>query len=230
MRIFGKIASRLRNYYRLIFLGDRFAIDIRRWFADNGDRTLRLEYGLSKDCTVFDVGGYEGSWAEEVFAKFSCRIHVFEPVAEFAAAIQTRFADRLAVKVHPYGLSNVDGEFAIDLSGDGSSFYVKGSSTPAKAKVRRFDLALLKELGVSRIDLMKINIEGGEYDLLDLMIQNGTIGLVSNLQIQFNNFVPNAIERRNDIRGKLGITHSETWCYEFVWESWRLKDAGPWVT
>lgn len=226
MGLYRKLIGQLRNYYRLIFLGDRFVLDIRKWFSDSGDKTLRLDYKLSKDCIVFDVGGFEGAWAEEISAKFSCKIFVFEPVPKFAAAIQAKFADNTSVNVCPYGLSNKSKELTIGLSGDGSSFYAIGSSGVAKATVRRFDDDLLKELGVSRIDVMKINIEGGEYDLLDLMIENKTISLVKNLQIQFHNFVPNAIDRRDNIRRKLGLTHSETWCYEFVWENWVLKEGG----
>lgn len=225
MNLYKKITGRLRNYYRLIVLGDRFVLDIRRWFSDNGDNTLRLGYELSKDCIVFDVGGYEGAWAEAISAKFCCNIFIFEPVPEFAAAIQARFADNTGINVCAYGLSNTNGQLTINLSGDGSSFCVTGSGGVAKATVRKFEFDLLRELGVSRIDLMKINIEGGEYDLLDLMIENKTISIVNQLQIQFHNFVPNAIERRDNIRRKLALTHSATWCYEFVWENWVLKDV-----
>lgn len=225
MGLYKKIAGKLRNYYRLIFMGDRFVLDIRRWFSDHGDQTLRLDYELSNDCIVFDVGGYEGAWAEDVSAKFSCKIFIFEPVPAYAAAIQAKFSDNTSISVCPYGLSNQEAELTIGLSGDGSSFYVTGSSGVAKARVRKFDFDLLKELGVSHIDLMKINIEGGEYDLLDLMIENRTISVVRHLQIQFHNFVPNAIERRANIRRKLELTHSETWCYEFVWENWVRKDV-----
>ena len=53
------------------------------------------------------------------------------------------------------------------------------------------------------------------------MIENGTINKVDNLQVQFHNFVPKAIRKRNAIRAKLSLTHHETWCYEFVWENWK---------
>lgn len=200
MSLYKRIVGRLRNYYRLIVLGDKFVLDIRRWFSDNGDKTLRLDYKLAKDCIVFDVGGYEGAWAEQISAKFSCKIFVFEPVLEFANAIQAKFADNTNINVCFFGLSNKNEELTISLPGDGSRFYVTGSDGVTKATVRKFDFDLLRELGVSRIDLMKINIEAGEYDLLDLMIENKTIGLVKNLQIQFHNFVPNAIECRDIIR------------------------------
>lgn len=226
MSLYSKIIFWLRNCSRFILLGDRFVLDIRRWFTDHGDTTLRLNYVLSRDSIVFDVGGYQGAWAEEIFAKFSCRIFVFEPVSEFVAAIRTTFADNTSINVCAYGLSNRNGELTIGLSGDGSSFHALGSNGVARATVRKFDLALLAELGVKQIDLMKINIEGDEYDLLDLMIENKTITVVRNLQIQFHNFVPDAIERRDSIRRKLRLTHFETWCYEFVWENWTLKDLG----
>ncbi|MHB8668185.1 MAG: FkbM family methyltransferase [Burkholderiales bacterium] len=225
MRFYRNVAFWLRNYYRFLFLGDRFVLDIRRWFADNGDKTLRLEYALKNESIVFDIGGYEGEWAKTISDTFSCSIYIFEPVPEFAVAIKARFAENARINVYPYGLSNENGDLLISLRGDGSSFYASTAGESAKASVRRFDFALLEELGVSHIDLMKINIEGGEYDLIDFMIENKTIGLVNNIQIQFHNFVPHAIKRRNDIRRRLELTHSETWCYDFVWESWRRKNV-----
>ena len=32
--------------------------DVDRWFGDNGDHTLRLDYPLNEDSVVLDLGGY----------------------------------------------------------------------------------------------------------------------------------------------------------------------------
>jgi hypothetical protein len=70
---------------------------------------------------------------------------------------------------------------------------------------------------------MKVNIEGGEYDLLDHLIESGLIQRVRWLQVQFHDFVPNAAERMRAIQDRLRATHEPEWQHEFVWESWRRK-------
>ena len=59
-----------------------------RWIADRGTQGHRLDYPLGPDAIVLDVGGYDGRWAERVIERFSCVVHVFEPVPEFALAAE----------------------------------------------------------------------------------------------------------------------------------------------
>ena len=77
---------------------------------------------------------------------------------------------------------------------------------------------------IERIDLMKINIEGGEYDLLEHLIKTGWIDKIINIQVQFHDFVENAEARMLAIQNDLAKTHELTYQYKFVWENWRLKD------
>ena len=76
---------------------------------------------------------------------------------------------------------------------------------------------------ISRIDLMKINIEGGEYDLLEHLIDSGVIGAIADVQVQFHDFVPHAEKRMEEIQRRLSETHELTWQYKFIWENWKLK-------
>jgi hypothetical protein len=39
-----------------------------------------LEYDLNADSVCIDIGGYEGQWASDIFGRYGCTIHVFEPV------------------------------------------------------------------------------------------------------------------------------------------------------
>ena len=48
----------LSKLYKIYILKDEFTIEVKKWFADRGDQTLRLEYPeLNSDSIVFDVGG-----------------------------------------------------------------------------------------------------------------------------------------------------------------------------
>src|SRR5690242_15007232 len=81
---------------------------VNPWLAVQGDRTLRLNYELTDKDTVFDLGGYEGQWASDIFAMYGCSIHIFEPVPQFAEGISKRFARNRRVFVHRFGLSDKD--------------------------------------------------------------------------------------------------------------------------
>jgi hypothetical protein len=92
------------------------------------------------------------------------------------------------------------------------------SSTGKPEPIMLIDIKdFCKEHRIYRINLLKINIEGGEFDLLDRILETGIIHYIDNLQIQFHHFVANAEERRRSIRKRLGVTHRLTYDYMFVW-------------
>ena len=81
---------------------------------------------------------------------------------------------------------------------------------------------VLADLDLEQIDLIKINIEGGEYELLPAILKSGFIDRIKYIQVQFHNFITGADNKREQIRHELEKTHSEMWNYDFVWESWEL--------
>lgn len=98
---------------------------------------------------------------------------------------------------------------------------VSGSENRVIKLVKAADF--LKENNIKTIDLMKINIEGGEYALLEHLIEAGHIKEIKNIQIQFHDFVPDADKRMCKIQSGLEETHFLTYQYRFVWENWRLR-------
>jgi FkbM family methyltransferase len=193
---------------------------VRRWFGDNGDKTLRVDYNLNEDSVVFDLGGYEGRWTNDIFQKYECNIYIFEPVSSFYNNINKRFSDG-KIRKNNFGLSDKTFDSVVYLSNDASSTYQKTSSPE---NVKMVDICeFISNNNIDNIDLMKINIEGEEFNILEHLIVNDDIKIIDNIQVQFHSFAPNAIERRNKIREKLSETHEETYCYEFVWENWKRK-------
>src|SRR5262245_40540622 len=167
-----------------------------RWLVDRGDEPRRFDYALDSGAIVLDVGGYEGRWAEGVLARFGCVVHVFEPVPEYAAAIEARLAGKGRVFVHRFGLAGAHGETDFALSADASSAFRRGGerrTVKMRAAADVFD-----QLGLERVDLMKINIEGGEYELLEHLIARGLTPRIRHLQIQFHDFMPGAARRMRE--------------------------------
>jgi len=193
------------------------------WFRDQGDKILRLDYDLGENSLVFDVGGYEGQWASDIFGRYCCPIHIFEPVGKFAEQIEYRFKGNKEIIVHKSGLADKNTTVPITLSNDGSSVFIQGSTLEQIQLIKAMDF--IEQNGIIKIDLMKINIEGGEYDLLEHLIKSGFVINIQNIQIQFHDFVPNAETRMLKIQRSLSTTHDLTYQYVFVWENWKLKKS-----
>ena len=199
-------------------LGDTFERAAFRWFRDNGDATVRLAYPLSGDSVVFDCGGYEGEWAAAIHKRYGSKLYVFEPVQEFYQTIRNRFVGFDSVQIFPFGLHACNEVVTIRVDAAASSVF--GVRGPEQSIELRDVQEFVRAAGIRRIDLMKINIEGGEFALLDRMLATGLVALIENLQIQFHRFVPNAVARRDQIRKLLAQTHHLTFDYEFIWENW----------
>jgi len=201
---------------------DEFLSAHNRWLVDNGDETLRVDYELDSDSIVFDLGGYKGDFADIIYKKYECTIYVFEPVEEFYLHIKNRFKDNPKINVFQFGLSNKDDNMEINVSNDSSSVF----KTDGKQEIIKLQAIsdFLEKNNIIKIDLFKINIEGGEFDILPELIKINYIKNISNLQIQFHNFIHNAEEKRNIIRTKLLKTHKEMYNYYFIWEGWSLND------
>ena len=174
---------------------------------------------------MLDVGGYQGQWASDIYARYRCRVHVFEPVPEFADRIRARFARNPDIEVHAFGLAGTTGRAAVALASD------RSSTLRSDGEIREIDVVGVGEFlaghPLPRIDLMKINIEGGEYDLLDAMLRDGLADRVRAFQIQFHDFVDRADERMADIQRRLSVTHRAAYQFPFVWESWLKRDDWP---
>ena len=219
-KIVMKLASFLNYYFQLYIVRDPFLLNVKRWFADKGDQTLRLNYQLDKSSVVFDVGGFLGDYADAIYQKFGCRIYLFEPVPLFYKECVKRFSGNPSIVCLNYGLSSKSGWFAINLKNNESSFNkIETGVLTQQAEVRSIT-DTVAELGIEIIDLIKINIEGGEFDLLPQIIDSGLIKRTKYVQVQFHNFDAGAADARLRIRNSLERTHREIWNYEFVWESW----------
>ena len=197
---------------------------IKRWRDDGGDCRFRYSYPLDQRSFVIDLGGYRGQWTSALYSRYRCRISVFEPVRRFAEALDEKFKQNEDIEVSRFGLGAVSKSETIYIHGAGSSTYRK--QTEAE-EIRIVDVKQwFDENSVASVALLKINIEGGEYDLLDRLIQTRLIESIENIQVQFHNFTVDATRRMEHIQKGLERTHTPTYQYKFVWENWaRNGDA-----
>jgi len=197
------------------------AIRVKPWFKDEGDKIHRLNYDLNAGSIVFDLGGYEGEWASQIFCLYGVTLYIFEPYQVYYENIQSKFLHNEKVRIYQYGLSKNNQTTQLAIADNSSSIYLESENSVDIKLVSANDF--LCRHNITLIDLMKINIEGAEYDLLEHLIETGDILKIINIQVQFHDFVPDAINRMKAIQNDLTKTHELTYQYEFVWENWKLK-------
>ncbi|MGY6276300.1 FkbM family methyltransferase [Methylomonas sp. MgM2] len=212
---------------KLLKLGDKcyqseLEKNVALWNQYHGDETYRLQYdNIDQSSLVLDVGGYKGQWASDIYAMYQCKIYVIEPVQQFAEIIRKRFDRNSDICVFTIALSNENRTDFISLDQNKSSLYKTSSSC---TKIQLVDVEnFFTENKIESVAIMKINIEGGEYELLEQMIDLGLTKKVINFQIQFHDFISDAKERLESIQERLSQTHLCTYKYPFVWENWRQK-------
>ena len=225
LSLLTRVYSKLWRLYLLYIKKDDFLVEIKRWFSDRGDETHRLDYPtLNKNSIVFDLGGHMGDFADAINKKYGCKVYLFEPHPSFYLACTRRFAENKDIILLNYGVSDSKGSFALSDSAAGSSFInpKHQGNTSITCEVENLS-SVLSSLGVTRVDLMKINIEGAEYQLLQYMADSCMLNVVNEYQIQFHKFIKDAEAKREAITKHLEKTHVRTWCYSFVWENWKIK-------
>jgi len=164
---------------------------------------------------------FDGQWASDLYSRYNCRIMCFEPVPEFARRIEERFRHNQRIQVYEFGLGAETREEPIYICGTGSSVYWRSRTHYGREFIHIYDVKeLFKKEAINHVSLMKINIEGGEYELLERLIETRLLNYIENLQVQFHNIERDSEGRMNSIYQGLRETHTPIYQYKFVWESW----------
>ena len=132
---------------------------------------------LDQNSIVYSVGiGNDISFDLDMIKKFSVNIYAYDPTPKCIEWLSKQHYP-LNFKFFPFGLSSFDGELNFNLP-DNSNFVSASSVVLAhnknyfSAKVKRLE-TFMKENGHNHIDILKIDIEGSEYDVIDDILRTG---------------------------------------------------------
>lgn len=134
---------------------------------------------LSASPTIYSVGvGYDISFDTEMIAKFNAEVHAFDPTPLSQQWLSTQELPR-QFHFFPYGLADYDGDAEFVLpKGHEVSFtsLAQESGKGIRCPVKRLS-SIMRTLNHTRIDLLKIDIEGAEYSIIpDLVSLSDQIG------------------------------------------------------
>jgi FkbM family methyltransferase len=143
-------------------------------FGSRDGRWVICPDRLSSKSVVYSFGiGTDISFDQALIQQFSCKVHAFDPTPSALRWLQSQKLPAGFV-AHPWGLAAYDGSafFSPIHPRDTVNFLISAdaaSKSVPESQVRRLP-TIRNLLGHDRVDLVKIDIEGAEYDVLDDLV------------------------------------------------------------
>lgn len=224
---FYKVNYKIVQYYQAYFLRKPEALLALDFIRKDRKFDYRHRYDLKPNALIFDCGGYKGDWTArmlDLYQEKEPRIYVFEIVDTFIKHLEQQFQRNEQVKIFPFGLGSENKTIEFPIDDIATSIFLK----PADAKMETGEIRNVtefwKEHNIKDVDIFKMNIEGGEYELLDTLISAGLVSHCKNIQIQFHNYGEWSVQRRDKIKSELEKTHVCTYDFEWTFENWAIKE------
>lgn len=168
----------------LVELGSQYG----RW-------AVRIE-GLSPTTTLMSFGlGQDITFEQALIQACGCRVIGFDPTPASVAWLAEQ-PPIPGLSTHAVALAPHDGTLMFALPPDAAADQVSASALADYGAGPRLSVPCVtlegaKRLaGVSTVDLLKLDIEGAEYAVLDQALDTGALEGVSQLMVEVHHFLP----------------------------------------
>ncbi len=147
---------------------------------------------LNRTAVVYSAGiGTDITFDRSLIARHGLSIHAFDPTPASIAYLQAQQLPP-GFSWHPTGLADRDGQATFHAPADPthvshSMISRGGGSRSIQVEVRRLGTTM-RELGHTHIDLLKMDIEGAEYDVLDDVLASGLS--IQQILVEFHHRLP----------------------------------------
>jgi len=179
----------------------------------------RYNYDLNENSFVIDAGAYHGHFSKRIWDKYRCHIIALEPSESFfTTSLETLRGT--GVYLLKCGVSGHTESVKFGIANDSTGRFKDSEQTES---VSLIDVSSLV-FGVRVVDLLKLNIEGGEYAVILRLFETGLIRRIMNLQVQFHECVENSGKLVESISEELSKTHHLTFnAGPFIWQNWERQ-------
>lgn len=146
---------------------------VERVGGDAGWRIL-TSADFSRGWVISGGAGNDISFELELIHRFRAKVHLFDPSPTGAATVR-RMKPHSNLWFHPFGLAGRDGNMSFGLpkvTQEGSYRVAQGTNEDVDFPCRRLS-SWLREQQLDEISLLKLDIEGFEYEVLPDVIAAG---------------------------------------------------------
>lgn len=198
-------------------------MDAKNWFTEKGDETLALDWPLNDNSHVWEIGGYEGRWAQQIWDKFHCNITIFEPQLWAVDRLMKRFGGISEIDIRPYGLWINDEVRVIENFGTDGATIANGTNGLNPPGLGAFKHFYHEFQHFDQIDVCLMNIEGAEYELIPSFISFGVMQKIDHFWCQFHLKDDPDSNKSSDIFKAMEKTHYVLWnCFPTA-VAWRKR-------
>lgn len=150
------------------------------WLGNQGAGFFVCPNLIQPNAIVYSFGiGEDISFDKALIDLFQCKVYGFDPTPKSIEFIKNNPIE--GFEFSPVGLSDHDGELTFYLP-DNPQYvscttfnrwgYDESAIKPIQVPVKQFT-SITQELGHQHIDILKIDIEGSEYDVIDGILSSG---------------------------------------------------------
>ena len=167
---------------------------------------------------VVDVGGYLGDYASEVYKQFQSNVLIFEPLTDYADICSDRFTNNPNIKIIRMALGGSKGEAVIYKSKEASSLFQGLAMKGVEDGQEVVPAGKLSDFMRDDVDVLKLNCEGGEYEILYDLIETGWLPKIPEILIQFHRMKSHR-DMFSELQEQLSKTHELTKLEK--WQLWK---------
>jgi FkbM family methyltransferase len=196
--------------------------DVSKWFLSNGEK-LKFTLDLEMNGLVLDIGAFKGTFTKKLMRNNpNNRYWLFEPIPKYFLSCKKQFEKMDNVSIHPLAVTS-DGR-SVNLSIRGLRSRVEENETPY---LNTFSSVSITDVFKSthKVELLKLNIEGMEYEVLNELIAKNNLIKARYLLIQFHNFNVGDEKRYIEIQKSLQKDYENCFSFKWVWELWERKGS-----
>jgi FkbM family methyltransferase len=143
---------------------------------------------LNSQSIIIDLGGHKGEFSSILNQKHDCICHVVEAMPELHAAIRQTHK----IRTYHFAASDTDGIVAFHISSnpESNSLVRKTEEFAKTIEVPTISIpSFMKKLEISKIDLLKMDIEGAEIAVFRGM-PDDLLRSIPQITVEFHDFIP----------------------------------------
>lgn len=195
---------------------------VATWFLNN-HHVWDPKIPLTTEGVIVDVGAFKGEFTKKMLKVYpNSQYWLFEPVPEYAKSLKRRFHDHRNVKIFESAISSDGRELNFQVEGLRTRNIERGNVH--SIKVHSTNIQYVFDCN-SSIELLKLNIEGMEYECLEQLIESKSLVKVRYLLIQFHNFQEGDESRRDILREEIAKDFRNIYCFDWIWELWIRNES-----
>jgi FkbM family methyltransferase len=172
----------LKYYYRIL-KGQELWIrpqmkENHKWFGSDSCGFFVCPDIMKQSGIVYSFGVEDISFDIEIIKHFDCKVYAFDPTPRAIKFIE-RQGEIDKFNFHPIAIHHEDGyvNFFVPLNPDQISGHIHDEGNDYKSirvEGKKFS-TIAKEFGHRAIDLIKMDIEGSEYDIIDDILESDVV-------------------------------------------------------